>query len=141
MHSLLSFPAILAAADGVARKPATVTFIWGAVLIFLVFYYLGTAEQRRKKVVGTLLAGLMTVFCLWAAKDGLKLGMDLAGGSEFTVQLKPGTDDKGQQKEVTPDSVQQAIGILERRMNPDGAKVLLLAPQGEDRILILMPGV
>ena len=132
------------------HKSPQVTFLWGAVLIFLLFYYLGTAENRRKKIVGTLLTLLMTLFCVWAVNGwgrfageplNIKLGMDLAGGSEFTVQLKPSLDDKGEPKKVTPDSVQQAIGILEKRLNPEGAKDLLMAPQGEDRILIQMPGV
>jgi SecD/SecF fusion protein len=150
MHSFSSFPAILAAADGLVRKSPQITFFWGVVLVFLLFYYLGTADHRRKKVVGTVLSVLMSLFCIWAINGwnvfagkpiNLKLGMDLAGGSEFTVQLKPGTDDKGQPKKVTPDAVQQAIGIIEKRLNPEGAKDLVMAPQGEDRILIQMPGV
>jgi SecD/SecF fusion protein len=150
MYSSSFFPNILAAAEGIVRKSPQVTFVWGAILVFLLFYYLGTAEHRRKKIVGTLLTVLITVFCLWAI-DGwnvflskplnIKLGMDLAGGSEFTVRLKPGVDEKGQVKKVSPDSVQQAIGIIEKRLNPDGGKDLLMAPQGEDRILIQMPGV
>ena len=132
------------------HKSPQVTFLWGAVLIFLLFYYLGTAENRRKKFVGTVLTVLRTLFCVWAVNGwgrfsgeplNIKLGMDLAGGSEFTVQLKPSLDDKGEPKKVTPDSVQQAIGILEKRLNPDGGKDLLMAPQGDDRILIQMPGV
>ncbi|MFZ4596570.1 MAG: protein translocase subunit SecD, partial [Verrucomicrobiaceae bacterium] len=71
----------------------------------------------------------------------LKLGMDLAGGSEFTVQLKPGVGPEGAERKVTPDALQQAIAIIEKRLNPDGAKDLVMAPQGDDRILIQMPGV
>jgi SecD/SecF fusion protein len=141
MHSSSFLPPLLAAAEGAIRKSPQVTFVWGAVLVFLLFYYLGTAEHRRKKLVGSVLAALMTLFCIWAAKDGVKLGMDLAGGSEFTVRLKPGVDEQGQEKRVTPDSIQQAIGIIEKRLNPEGGKDLLMAPQGEDRILIQMPGV
>src|SRR5690606_2717782 len=40
-----------------------------------------------------------------------------------------------------PDSVQQAIAILEKRLNPNGEKDLFLAPQGSDRIMIQMPRV
>lgn len=132
------------------HKSPSVTFFWGAILVFLLFYYLGTAEHRRKKLVGTALTLLMSAFCIWAV-DGwnvfagkpinLKLGMDLAGGSEFTMELKPSLDEKGEPKKVTPDAVQQAIGIIEKRLNPDGAKDLVMAPQGENRILIQMPGV
>jgi SecD/SecF fusion protein len=150
MHSSSFLTPLLAAAAGIARKSPQVTFIWGVVLVFLLFYYLGTADHRRKKIIGTVLTVLVTCFCLWAIDAGnifvgkplnVKLGMDLAGGSEFTVRLKPGKNDQGEAKKVTPDSVQQAIGILEKRLNPEGAKDLLLAPQGDDRILIQMPGV
>ena len=150
MHSSSFLTSLLAAADGVVRKSPQVTFFWGAILIFLLFYYLGTADHRKKKLVGTVLSVLMAFFCIWAISGwnvflgkpiNMKLGMDLAGGSEFTVELKPGVDIDGKEKTVTPDSVQQAIGIIEKRLNPDGAKDLLMAPQGEKRILIQMPGV
>src|SRR5258705_9622691 len=106
MHLSSSIPTFLAAAEGIARKSPQVTFVWGAVLIFLLFYYLGTAEHRRKKIIGTILAVLVTCFCLWAIDAGnifvgkplnVKLGMDLAGGSEFTVRLKPGKNDQGEE--------------------------------------------
>jgi len=119
-----------------------ITFIWGAILIFTLFYYLGSTVHRKKKIVGTWLTLGVTAFCLWAFLGlGIKRGIDLGGGSSFTVQLKPGTDDNGNPKPITNDSIQQAIGILEKRLNPDGAKDLLMAPQGTDRIMIQMPGV
>ena len=118
------------------------TFLAGVVLLFLFFYYLGTVEHDKKKTAGTLLITLMSAFCVWAIfGNGIKPGIDIAGGSSFTVQLVPGTDDNGKPNAITPDSIQQAIGILEKRLNPDGAKDLIMAPQGNDRITINMPGV
>lgn len=119
-----------------------ITFIWGAVLLFLLFYYLGTTIHRTKKIIGTVLTLGVSAFCIWAfAGLGIKKGIDLGGGSSFTVQLQPSIDDKGQPVPLSPAAVQQAIGILEKRLNPDGGKDLLTAPQGTDRILIQMPGV
>ncbi|WP_009966085.1 protein translocase subunit SecDF [Verrucomicrobium spinosum] len=119
-----------------------ITFIWGAVLLFLLFYYLGTTIHRTKKIIGTVLTLGVSGFCIWAfAGLGIKKGIDLGGGSSFTVQLQPSLDDKGQPVPLSPAAVQQAIGILEKRLNPDGGKDLLTAPQGTDRILIQMPGV
>ncbi|TLD72672.1 protein translocase subunit SecD [Phragmitibacter flavus] len=119
-----------------------ITFLYGAVLLFLLFFYLGTAKHRSKKIAGTVLTLGISAFCLWAFFDiGIKRGIDLGGGSSFTVQLSPGVSDDGSQKIITSDSVQQAIGILEKRLNPDGAKDLQLVPQGTDRINIQMPGV
>jgi len=119
-----------------------ITFLWGAVLIFMLFYYLGTTIHRTKKIVGTVLTVGVTAFCLWAWTGlGIKRGIDLGGGSSFTVQLQPGLDESGKTKIISPASVQQAIAILEKRLNPDGAKDLLMAPQGDDKIIIQMPGV
>ncbi len=118
------------------------TFIWGAVLIVLLFYYLGTTAHKKKKIAGTVLSIAMSIFCLQAFFGiGIKRGIDLGGGSSFTVQLMPGTDDKGQPKHISNDSIQQAIAILEKRLNPNGEVDLVMTPQGEDRINIQMPGV
>ena len=131
------------------HSPAA-TLFWGIVLLALFLYYLGAIDHKTKKLVGTILTVIMSIFCFWAFDGlnlltgkplGIKLGIDLAGGSSFTVQLKPGTDNKGQPIAVTKADVQHAVGILERRLNPDGGKDLLLAPQGEDKIMVQMPGV
>jgi SecD/SecF fusion protein len=121
---------------------ATQTFLWGAVLLFLLFFYLGTTSLRGKKIGGTILAVFMSIFCTLAFTGlGIKKGIDIGGGSSFTVQLKPGVDDKGNEKKITEHSVQQAIGTLEKRLNPNGENDMLIAPQGTDSVLIQMPGV
>ncbi|MCE9518939.1 MAG: protein translocase subunit SecD [Verrucomicrobia bacterium] len=118
------------------------TFLWGCVLLFLLFFYLGTTDHRGKKLSGTILTVLMSIFCVWAFMGlGIKKGIDIGGGSSFTVQLKPGLDDKGAPKPITKNSLEQAIAILEKRLNPNGENDLLMTPQGEDRIHIEMPGV
>lgn len=118
------------------------TFLWGCVLLFLLFFYLGTTDHRGKKLSGTILTVLMSCFCVWAFMGlGIKKGIDIGGGSSFTVQLKPGLDDKGNPKPITKNSLDQAIAILEKRLNPNGENDLMMTPQGEDRIHIEMPGV
>ncbi len=120
----------------------SLTFLSGVVLLFLLFFYLGTVNHRGKKIGGTLLTVLMSLFCVWAFMSlRIKLGIDLGGGSSFTVELKEGIDDKGKPKAITTQSIQQAIGILEKRLNPNGESDLLMAPEGDKRILIQMPGV
>ncbi|MDB6120690.1 MAG: secD [Verrucomicrobiaceae bacterium] len=118
------------------------TFLSGSALLILFVYYLGTVAQSRKRWAGTLLSLLVSVFFLVTyAKMGLKKGIDLQGGSTFVIQLKPGTNDDGSVKQVGKDSVDQAISILEKRLNPDGSKDMLVQPTGPDRIEIQMPGV
>ena len=119
-----------------------VTFLSGAALLILFIYYMGTVAQTRKRIVGTALSVLVSVFFLCTyGKMGLKEGIDLQGGSSFVVQLKPGVNADGRTKDVSKDSVDQAISILEKRLNPDGSKDMLVQPTGPDRIEIQMPGV
>lgn len=124
--------------------------LWGVILLFLFLFYLGTIEQKKKKIIGTLLTLVMSFFCIWAFNGqnlfqgksiSLPLGIDLAGGSSFTVKLSPATDKDGKSVPIRKEDVQHAIDILERRLSPNGEKDLQMSPQGDDRINILMPGV
>jgi len=118
------------------------TFLVGASILLLLLFYVGTTMHERKRRYGTLLIFIATAFAIYTVNEmGIKKGIDLQGGSEFVVQLQPGKSDDGSPKAVTPSSVQQAIGILEKRLNPEGTKDLTMQPQGDDRILIQMPGV
>ena len=119
-----------------------ITFFAGTILLLLWFFYIGTAGHNLKRNLGTMLAVLMGAFFVWAySSEGIKKGIDLQGGSEFVVQLQPGVDDKGAVKDVSEVSRQQAMAILEKRLNADGGKDLQLQPAGDDRIIIQMPGV
>lgn len=118
------------------------TFFAGAAILLLLLFYVGTTLHNRKRIYGTVLIIIATAFTLWTVERmGIKLGIDLQGGSEFVVQLQPGKSDDGTPKAVTPAAVQQAIAILEKRLNAGGSKDLSMQPQGTDRILIQMPGV
>ncbi|WP_395747127.1 protein translocase subunit SecD [Prosthecobacter sp.] len=118
------------------------TFFVGATLLMLLLAYVGTAVHKTKRSVGTLLIALTAFAAIYTVKAmKLQLGIDLQGGSEFVVQLSPGKNDDGSPKAVTRSDVQQAIGILERRLNPDASKDLTLQPEGNDRIVVQMPGI
>jgi SecD/SecF fusion protein len=118
------------------------TFGVGMAVVFLLIYYVGTVLNEKKRKVGLLLSVLATTFAVLILNvQPMKKGIDLQGGNEFVVELSPGEDETGAQRIVTEQSVQQAIGILEKRLNPDGTKDLLTQPQGKDRIMIQMPGV
>jgi len=121
---------------------AYATFLIGATLMLMLLIYVGTAVHKTKRLVGTLLIALTAASSLLTIKSvGIPLGIDLQGGSEFIVELQPGKSDDGTAKPVTSVSVQQAIGILEKRLNEGGNKDLTMQPQGETRIVIQMPGV
>ena len=71
----------------------------------------------------------------------LKGGIDLIGGSSFTLRVQPGKDENGDPVSVNPTAVQQAIETVEKRLNAFGTADLLIVAQGQDRILVQMPGV
>ena len=121
---------------------AYLTFLLGTAILLLLIIYIGTAVQKTKRRIGTLLV-TMTAVSSFLAWEFIKipLGIDLQGGSEFIVEIQPGKAADGTPKPVTESSVQEAIDILEKRLNPDAQKDLTLQPQGTDRIVIQMPGV
>ncbi|MBX7207772.1 MAG: protein translocase subunit SecD [Verrucomicrobiaceae bacterium] len=127
---------------GLLKMGPKITFVSGAVLLLLFLFYLGTTVHERKRSLGTILTALVVAFFLWAfGSEGIKKGIDLQGGSTFVVQLKPGLTEDGKPREVNKASIDQAVSILEKRLNPDGHLDMLIAPQGADRIEIQMPGV
>jgi SecD/SecF fusion protein len=118
------------------------TFLVGASILLLLLLYVGTAVHKTKRFTGTLLVALAAFASLYTVNAmGLKLGIDLQGGSEFIVKLEPGKNADGSARAVTPSDVQQAIDILEKRLNPKGEKDLALQPEGADRVVIQMPGI
>ncbi len=121
---------------------AYATFLVGATILLMLLVYIGTAVHKTKRLIGTLLIALTTASSLVTEKQlGIALGIDLQGGSEFIVELQPGESDDGKPKPVGSQSVQQAMEILRKRLDPDGNKDLTMQPQGDTRIVIQMPGV
>ncbi|MDP1590752.1 MAG: protein translocase subunit SecD, partial [Prosthecobacter sp.] len=117
------------------------TFLVGASILLLLLFYVGTAVHKTKRFTGTLLISLAAFASLYTVNAlGLKLGIDLQGGSEFIVKLEPGKNADGSERAVTPLDVQQAIAILEKRLTK-GEKDLALQPEGVDRVVIQMPGI
>lgn len=127
---------------GILPMGPKTTFVVGSVLLLLFLFYFGTTAHERKRSLGTILTAFVVAFFLWAfGSEGIKKGIDLQGGSTFVVQLKPGVGEDLKPREVNKSAVDQAISILEKRLNPTGEKDMLIAPQGTDRIEIQMPGV
>ena len=113
----------------------------GLSLLFLFFWYFATEFENRKRYVGTFLSIGICVICVWAVippKESLKGGIDITGGSSFMLHVQPRseTNDK-----VTPKEVEQAILVIEKRLNGWGTKDPIIAAEGKDGILVQMPGV
>ncbi len=66
----------------------------------------------------------------------IERGIELVGGSSFKVRI-----DRPEGQEPIPGEIESVISTLRKRLDAFGGKELLIAPQGEDRLLIQMPGI
>ncbi len=119
-------------------------FITGLILVILFFWYFATEIERRKRNVGTVLLVGVVALCIAAVmppKERLKGGIDIVGGSSFTLRIQPRVDENGNAMPITPEQVDKAIEVIEKRLNGMGTAEPLIARQGTDGILLQMPGV
>jgi SecD/SecF fusion protein len=140
-------------------------FLFGLAVLALFFFYFGADDGLRKRRYGTLLGLVVSAFCFFvfiAPKDGgllttltqgnqrgedgrlfgnVPLGIDLKGGSSFTVKIDPAKADDGTERFVDKAVQEQARAILEKRLNTYGTVDMAIIPQGTDRLEIQMPGV
>lgn len=77
------------------------------------------------------------------AQGQIKLGLDLQGGTEFLVALDTSKLDtnKLSRAEERDFALSQAIEVLRKRVDKFGVAEPVLQPQGDDRILIQLPGL
>jgi preprotein translocase subunit SecD len=66
-----------------------------------------------------------------------RLAIDLAGGTSVTLVAKPGTGSAG---EITPEAMNQAVGIIRQRVNSTGVTEAEVAVRGGDQIVVTVPG-
>jgi SecD/SecF fusion protein len=113
---------------------------FATALAFLVVFiwYLASTEAATRRVVGawTIIAALATcLFSIFPLKDNIKLGLDLEGGSAFTIALEPEAG-----KEVTPQAVQSAIEVIAKRMDVLGGREIIIQALGGNRLNVQIPG-
>ena len=131
------------AANAFYDDPLTL-FLTGLALLILFFWYFATEIERRKRNVGTVLLFGVVALCIAAAtppSERLKGGIDIRGGSSFSLHIQPRTGEDGVEMPITPSQVDKAIEVIEKRLNGMGTAEPIIARQGSDGILLQMPGV
>ncbi len=91
-------------------------------------------------ILAIFIFGLWTVIPLDSdrfGRQGLTLGLDLKGGSYLVYQADLSKKDPSQTNDQVMTSV---ISKIERRANTFGVKEPIIQRQGEDRILVQLPG-
>jgi SecD/SecF fusion protein len=124
--------------------PPSIPFIAGLTLLILLFWYFATDIERRKRNVGTVLVLGVIAICLFVCfpvNTAFKGGIDLVGGSSFTLKVQPRLDETGKETPVRDEDVKQAIKTIEQRVNHNGVVDMIIAKQGEDKIQLQMPGM
>jgi len=144
----------MSAVTSLLEDPLAV-FLTGMLLLVLFFWYFATDIERRKRNIGSVLLLGVCGLCVLAAtpltderldggivKQGrLKGGIDIRGGSSFTLRVQPREADGGGFMPVTPQQVDQAILVIEKRLNALGTAEPMIARQGADKIEVQMPGI
>jgi SecD/SecF fusion protein len=125
-------------------KDPLILFTIGLTLLILFFWYFATEIESRKRNVGTvLLVGIcgLCALAIFPPKERLKPGIDIAGGSAFLLRIQAKENEKGEIMPITADQVEEGMRVIKDRLDAMGTAEPLVVRQGEDRILVQMPGV
>lgn len=68
--------------------------------------------------------------------EPFRLGLDLRGGVHVVLQAVPGDG-----LEVTPEAMEGALAVVERRVNGLGVSEPVIQREGRDRIIVELPGI
>jgi len=115
------------------------TFAFGLLILVLFGWYFATDIAGRKRGLGLVLTVLLIAFCieqLIPPAKTIQLGLDLRGGTSFLLRLVPQTEDG-----ITRDMQEQAVEVIRKRVDQYGGREPVIAPQGNERILVQIPGL
>ena len=125
-------------------KDPLILFLTGIALLILFFWYFATEIERTKRNIGTiLLLGIVGLCALavYPLSERLKAGIDIIGGSAFSLRIQARENEQGDKLPVTPDQVDEAIRVITARLDPNGTNPPLVTRQGDDGVLVQMPGI
>ncbi|MFC1870054.1 protein translocase subunit SecD [Chloroflexota bacterium] len=97
---------------------------------------------RQNTVVLIIIVAIFT-FCLSAlvypmfGRQKMRLGLDLQGGIHMVYQVDVSAVESGNEAEA----IDGAIAVIEKRINVLGVTEPVIQKQGEDRILVQLPGI
>ena len=92
--------------------------------------------QKQRVILGLIIVLLIAAITLLVNKP-MRLGLDLQGGSQLTIQVKP-TKDHPTITQLDLDAVQK---VIENRINGLGVSEALIQSTGNNQILVQLPGV
>ncbi|MEM6885521.1 MAG: protein translocase subunit SecD [Verrucomicrobiota bacterium] len=130
-----------------------IIFTLSLAFLGIFIWYLATLQDRLKRWLAIVLTGLLlgiSVLSLidfeklssgakeevdgttpWPAWVRINPGIGISGGTQFLLLIK------GEQ--LAESDIDQVVGVLSRRLDPNGTKEILFQPTGENRIIIQIP--
>ena len=91
--------------------------------------------MRRPILLLALVVGLVAASAIAIALKPTVLGLDLQGGVEVVLQGKP-----TEQAQVTPEAIDRSVEIIRDRVNAFGVAEPEIQTQGDDQIVVALPG-
>jgi SecD/SecF fusion protein len=119
-------------------------YFFSLLFLALFIWQIASPEDvlRRKLSVGLVACALAIsgISLFWIPPGGgerpwplnLKPGIDLNGGTQFTIQLEG---------DPTASALGQAVEVIRRRIDAGGVTEPLIQPAGSNRILVQIPGI
>ncbi len=92
--------------------------------------------QRQRSLLVLILVLLFAAIAV-IVKVPIPLGLDLRGGAQLTIQVKPSKEIK----QITPQDLAAVQRVLENRINGLGVSEPVVQTVGNNQILVQMPGV
>ena len=93
--------------------------------------------MQRQRTLLTLILVLVIAAITVIVKIPIPLGLDLQGGSQLTIQVKPSEDIK----KITERELEAVQRVVENRINGLGVSEAVVQTVGQDQILVQLPGV
>ncbi len=93
--------------------------------------------MQKQRSFLALIVGLIIAAIVVLIQIPIPLGLDLRGGAQLTIQVKP-TEDV---QEITPQIMEAVQAVVEGRINGLGVSEAVIQTVGEDQILVQLPGV
>lgn len=127
-------------------------FLMALIFLGLFIWYAATDFERQRRwlsvVLTVLLVSISAIALInpgaerseepgasvppWPAWVNINPGIDISGGTQFTIQLA------GNPK---PEAVEQAVEVIRGRIDTMGTTEPLIQPAGKNRILVQIPGI
>ncbi len=125
------------AAGGATSVDPNMIFVLGIFLLALFIWYFVSEQANRRRLVGSILALVVAGLSAFFFNEyGIEKGIELEGGVSMEIKIKP-----VQGREITPETQQQVIKVLNKRINSLGTGDVILAPSGKDGVFLQVPGV